>query len=272
MRSIFASALLSVLVAVPTIASAEGAGVFQHCRFDGHFVPLTEGRYTLAQLQSLGIQNDDLSSVLVVPGWKIRLWEHDNFQGRNLTLDGESECLVDLNFNDVASSVEVIRAGAQTTPAPTPQTAQAPVSGSAPPRLQELLDAHNSYRAKHGAPNLSWSASLAQGAQDWADRCEFRHTPQSERASAGENLSLWTGSRPVSAAVKLWYDEVSAYNHQSPGFSAQTGHFTQVVWNGSRELGCGASSCPGLGEFVVCRYLPAGNLRGAFPENVSPAK
>ena len=32
------------------------------------------------------------------------------------------------------------------------------------------LDAHNSYRAKHGVPPLMWSHDLAEGAQVWADQ------------------------------------------------------------------------------------------------------
>jgi len=52
-----------------------------------------------------------------------------------------------------------------------------------------------------------------------------------------------------------------------------TGHFTQVVWKGSQQLGCGVASCPAIpgGTFYVCRYVPAGNVQGAFPNNVTPA-
>ncbi len=53
-----------------------------------------------------------------------------------------------------------------------------------------------------------------------------------------------------------------------PGFSA--GHFTQIVWKGSRELGVG-TAVDGRGTFkLVLRYSPAGNVRGAYGENVLP--
>ena len=47
-----------------------------------------------------------------------------------------------------------------------------------------MLDQHNSYRARHGVPALSWSASVASSAQSWANRCVFEHS----RGKYGENL------------------------------------------------------------------------------------
>jgi hypothetical protein len=38
--------------------------------------------------------------------------------------------------------------------------------------------------------------------------------------------------------------DVSAkYNWNAPGFSSATGHFTQVVWKATTEVGCGVVSC-----------------------------
>lgn len=65
------------------------------------------------------------------------------------------------------------------------------------------------------------------------------------------------------------------YNYSNPGFSAEPGHFTQVVWKNSTQLGCGAAQ--GVKTlngrqynafYVVCHYAPAGNVTGQFPENV----
>ena len=43
---------------------------------------------------------------------------------------------------------------------------------------QAILKAHNGYRVKHCVPNLTWSAQLAVGAQDWATGCkrDFRRS------------------------------------------------------------------------------------------------
>ncbi len=348
-RFFYAGVLLTLPVfALHARPASASAGLYQHCNFGGYQVLLNEGRYTLNQLQALGVQNDDLSSILVVPGWRVRLFEHDNFQGREVTLDGEAACLVDSDFNDTVSSVEVVRigggtgagtssktttvtttengittsttttttysggittatapvfassGGAATTsapssapipaptqspemviaglPAPSPAALTAPTPSFQEPStpltgIQSLLPAHNSYRAKHGAPAMTWSASLAADAQNWANQCVFQHAPFEARNGAGENLALWSGTtRPASAAAQMWYDEIKDYNYARPGFSGATGHFTQVIWNESRELGCGMKTCPGIGEFIVCRYSPAGNLMGNFPSNVSPIR
>uniref|UniRef100_A0A4W5LIA9 Golgi-associated plant pathogenesis-related protein 1 n=1 Tax=Hucho hucho TaxID=62062 RepID=A0A4W5LIA9_9TELE len=71
-----------------------------------------------------------------------------------------------------------------------------------------------------------------------------------------------------------WYDEVKQYNFNRPGFSSGTGHFTAMVWKGSKKLGVGKASAPDGSSFVVARYFPAGNItnQGHFDNNVLPPK
>lgn len=66
-----------------------------------------------------------------------------------------------------------------------------------------------------------------------------------------------------------WYQEILDYDFSAPGFGEKTGHFTQVVWKASTKMGCGTAS-DGPNVYVTCRYSPAGNLMGAFPDNVLP--
>ena len=57
-----------------------------------------------------------------------------------------------------------------------------------------------------------------------------------------------------------------------PAFQRGAGHFSQVVWKGSREIGIGrAFADNGQTVYVVCNYLPAGNVIGRFKENVFPS-
>ena len=52
-----------------------------------------------------------------------------------------------------------------------------------------------------------------------------------------------------------------------------TGHFTQVVWKGSTQLGIGVARCEMQGWngwLVVGRYKNHGNMRGDFEANVMP--
>lgn len=140
--------------------------------------------------------------------------------------------------------------------------------GGLPGDAQALLDAHNQVRATHCARPLAWSEALAATAQEWANSlrdngCSFEHskTAYGENLAAGTNLS-------AANAVALWYDEERLYNYKKPAFSMKTGHFTQVVWAGSRSLGCGSSECQGM-RLWVCHYDPPGNVVSMFPANVS---
>jgi Cysteine-rich secretory protein family len=133
------------------------------------------------------------------------------------------------------------------------------------------VEAHNRLRARHCAPALSWSARLAEVAQRWAntlrDRgCTFGHSG----GSFGENLAAGTsGTLDPESVVRMWYDEVAQYRFPDGGFSMKTGHFTQLVWRGTREVGCARSQCKGM-DIFVCEYNPAGNWEGQYRDNVLP--
>jgi uncharacterized protein YkwD len=136
---------------------------------------------------------------------------------------------------------------------------------------QAFVEAHNRVRAKHCAGALTWSAKLAQVAQKWANSlrdkgCAFGHS----NGSYGENLAAGTtGTLDPEAVVAMWYDEIAHYRFPDGGFSMQTGHFTQVVWRGTSQLGCGHSQCKGM-DIWVCEYDPPGNWEGQYRENVRP--
>lgn len=55
----------------------------------------------------------------------------------------------------------------------------------------------------------------------------------------------------------MWYNEVKDYDYSKPGFSMKTGHFTQVVWKGTKRVGCGRTACNGH-PLITCEYAPAG--------------
>lgn len=55
-----------------------------------------------------------------------------------------------------------------------------------------------------------------------------------------------------------------------PPLCLTAGHFTQVVWGGSTQLGVGVAT-DGTRVFVVGQYRPAGNVRDNFQQNVLPA-
>ncbi len=141
-----------------------------------------------------------------------------------------------------------------------------------------ILNAHNAYRRQHCAPALTWSAQLAAGAQAWADACTRQHSKEawSSQACCGENLYWGSGTKGgATDAVKWWYDEVSKYNFNAPQWSNNVAHFTQVVWKGTKQIGCGVARC-GDQNYWVCRYAPTGNWnvteQGVLAANVGCAQ
>ena len=70
--------------------------------------------------------------------------------------------------------------------------------------------------------------------------------------------------------MREWYDEVEWYDYNNPEVSShETGHFAQVVWASTTEVGCGIARCDRSGV-VVCQYRPSGAWKGGFAKNVSP--
>ncbi|XP_062405364.1 Golgi-associated plant pathogenesis-related protein 1 [Sardina pilchardus] len=146
----------------------------------------------------------------------------------------------------------------------------------------EFLQTHNELRAKHGVPALTMSDDLCASAQAWADHLESINknssmmSLQHSDTKNGENLYFSSSSAPIKLtgkeAVENWYSEIKDYNFSNPGFGSNTGHFTQVVWKSSTEVGVGIAMV-GNAVFVVGQYSPAGNIsnEGYFEKNVLPA-
>lgn len=148
---------------------------------------------------------------------------------------------------------------------------------------EACLAAHNSYRAQHGAPPLALDdaaiAHAVRRAQTVSTLDGLSTPPGPGSTGYGENR-FWFATyedEPVSCeeAVRLWYEArwTGGYDWDRPGYSPDTGTFTQVVWKDTDVLGCGrASGRPEGGEslqtFIVCSYGPAGNSIGRFRQNV----
>ena len=69
----------------------------------------------------------------------------------------------------------------------------------------------------------------------------------------------------------MWYDEVKDYDFQSkPTYNPKCGHFAQVIWASSKEVGLGKATSSNGMSFVVARYSPAGNNLSEFENNIKP--
>jgi uncharacterized protein YkwD len=139
----------------------------------------------------------------------------------------------------------------------------------------EMLRAHNMVRASASptpspalAP-LTWSTEAASVAQQWANGCRFMHNMGS---GYGENIYASTGTSSASEVVSSWASEVSSYDYAANSCSDVCGHYTQIVWRDSLQVGCATATCTtnspfGSGSwfFVVCDYTPPGNYVGQRP-------
>ncbi|KER22721.1 hypothetical protein T265_09240 [Opisthorchis viverrini] len=161
------------------------------------------------------------------------------------------------------------------------------ICGCRPQNLGPMtfLNNHNKYRvmlregrvlgqpAAKSLQNLTWSSQLEDDAKTWAMNCQFTH------ATVGENLAMSTGINQD--PVKMWFDEHEQYKFGPISMEkvAQTGHYTQLIWEDTRELGCYRHLCDGVplsggqrmknAYYTVCRYSPPGNYVGQEPYEVS---
>ena len=149
----------------------------------------------------------------------------------------------------------------------------------------------NQERTLVGVPPLTWSNTLAADAQAWADHLVATNTfahcievpdwQQFEECTHGEGENLFSindppGSTPnpqsvlAQASFDSWLNEKSNYHGQAvTGQESPTetiGHYTQMVWKGTTEIGCASANDSSKGYTVVsCRFLPPGNVMGQTP-------
>jgi len=149
-------------------------------------------------------------------------------------------------------------------------------SGSRIP-LQEvgrIVTLHNTIREEVGVGPVRWSEKLAGYAQQWADhlvtsQCGMEHRPRSGkwREKYGENLFIGTARYyGTSDAVRAWAAEKTKYHGDALQSShwAAAGHYTQIVWQDTTEIGCASGLCKDK-LIVVCNYDPPGNFLGRKP-------
>lgn len=142
---------------------------------------------------------------------------------------------------------------------------------------QRLLAAHNRERAALGVPALAWSDGLAHDAAGWAEQLAragaFEHSPDDPADPDPQGENLWAGTRGSygpEAMVGGWIEEKTNFKPgvfpdvSRTGNWDDVGHYTQVAWRATGEVGCAVAR--GAAEDVlVCRYAAGGNVEGERP-------
>lgn len=164
---------------------------------------------------------------------------------------------------------------ASAEPRPSAPVAEIPHTQPPASEAERLLVAHNLERTRIGLPPLAWSAGLARDAGDYAKvllaRAQLEHSQAKDRQGQGENLWMGTaGAWDSKAMVEMFLDERRYFRPATfpyvslTGNWSDVGHYTQIVWRDTREVGCAIDTAKGL-DVLVCRYHPAGNVMGKNP-------
>jgi len=139
----------------------------------------------------------------------------------------------------------------------------------------EALESHNKYRNKHHVSPLTLNKDLCKIATAYAKKLlstnTFNHsTTKYKGKELGENLYMCSGKvGTAERATSEWYNEIKKHNFKKD-FQHATGHFTQLVWKDTKEVGFGIAN-KGNRYYIVANYFPAGNIVGQFTKNVFKA-
>nr|ALA23442.1 cap-6 [Haemonchus contortus] len=154
-----------------------------------------------------------------------------------------------------------------------------------------FVEKHNEYRtqvAKGEAKNklggnapkaarmlkMSYDCAIEENMMDYAKECKFAHNSYKDRHYWGQNLYMTTArnlnkTKAAEDSVSAWFSELE--NRGVPDdnrltmevFNHGVGHYSQVVWQWSKKVGCAGGWCKDM-TLVGCEYAPAGNYLGSL--------
>ncbi|CAL1537635.1 unnamed protein product [Lymnaea stagnalis] len=136
--------------------------------------------------------------------------------------------------------------------------------------IAAFLSSHNQLRSSLSLPDLVWNSTLASVAEEHGSKCLWRHSFN----RYGENLYAGSpkttdNAEIANAAVALWATEVKKVDPKwACIFVSQgtCGHYSQLVWKNTKQVGCSVIHCTrSLENLVVCEYDPPGNYMGQTP-------
>jgi hypothetical protein len=165
--------------------------------------------------------------------------------------------------------------------APATNSTAAPSLGCVQPADLKLIDVyrlHNQVRAQAGSPPLVWDPQLAlQAAAYVPTMANGRpvHSGRKGRETSRENLAPVLAGSSTEKMVGLWLAERRNFVPgifpavSRTGNWADVGHYTQMIWPTTTNLGCAIHKGQPF-DWLVCRYSPPGNQDGKpVPANVA---
>jgi len=132
----------------------------------------------------------------------------------------------------------------------------------------KFIEEHQKWRADVKSEPLRWSVDIQKKAEDYALQLAKLGLLKHSESGLGENLYWFSGQAfSPSDATDAWGSEKSLYR---PGTRISNtnyqdfGHYTQMIWHNTTEVGCGVAQSS-HGTYVVCQYNPPGNFIGEKP-------
>lgn len=167
----------------------------------------------------------------------------------------------------------------------TPVASPTSYSGS---YADKVVATHNELRSHHNAPAVTWDQGLADIASAHASKCVYEHYVDDSKW--GQNIATGKSADYIEDTIfSQWYSKeeqdyaAGDFFQREPTTSYEIwGHFTQVVWKKTTNVGCATMDCTGqqlrdsAGNvmanvppyFTVCNYDSPGNFKGEFGANV----
>ncbi len=117
---------------------------------------------------------------------------------------------------------------------------------------------------------------LTDIAQNYANRMASTNSllEESRNGKIGESFYKTSGTsltytEAVEQAITTWYSESRSYDYNNTRYQPEAAHFTQLVWQETKELGVAVTKSFDS-TIVTCCYYSCGNVAGTFPQNVHP--
>ena len=143
---------------------------------------------------------------------------------------------------------------------------------------EKPLEKHNKYRRMHSSDNLNLNTDLCKIAQSIAEKYSemdienmYMIPPKLYKDDiVGENIAIIDECDNLNFEdiVNKWYEEKKNYEFGSNKYIENTGHFTQLIWKETKEVGFGHKKSNNGKIYFIAIYYPAGNIFKQFKYNV----
>ena len=131
---------------------------------------------------------------------------------------------------------------AMSVPTATPGMSESPTSQEL---ANDIVQQVNTARKMYNVQDLVWNVTLSALAESNAMSCGTG--VQTYAVNVCRNVDSWQ------RCIDDWFAESLQFDFDDPVITSDTADFINLVWNSSRQLGCGQYGCPS-GWHGVCFF------------------